>query len=693
MLTEKEIFGERAALKPIGKSHISRLLSSIEDFKEGDFIVHIQHGIGRFLGIRRQKAWEQETDFIAIEYLGGDRLYVPLDRINQVQKYNAPNGIMPKIDRLGGKTWQRTKQKVKEKVKDMAEKLLKLYAKRTTAKGYAFSQDTELHREFDGFFLYEETPDQLTAVEEIKRDMENITPMDRLLCGDVGYGKTEVAIRAAFKAFYDSKQVAMLAPTTILAEQHYNTFLSRFAAFPARIALLSRFQSKAEQKEIVKALSTGDIDIVIGTHRLLAKDVSFNDLGLLIIDEEHKFGVTHKEKMKALKTNVDVLTLSATPIPRTLHMALSGIRAMSAIETPPEERLAVKSIVARLSPEIIEDALTKEIDRKGQVFFVHNRIEDIYKIATFLQGLCPHAKIEVAHGQMSEKILEKVMMSFMTGELDILVSTAIIGAGLDIPNANTIIINRADKFGLADLYQLKGRVGRSNVKAYAYFLIPGEDLITPEARKRLEAIQELSYLGAGFRLALKDLEIRGAGNLLGAEQSGHIEAVGFDLYIEMLEEAVRELKGEEITPEIEPLLELKIAAMISEQYVEDANLRLGLYRRLASVKTAEKLKDFLSELKDRFGEPPEETLRLIDVMELKLMAKKLLITKIQNISGMIGVIFATNTKVTPQMLFSLYDKKKRHIKYLPDGLEMDLKGKRWEEVFGELKGIMEKLMV
>ncbi|MBI5050787.1 MAG: transcription-repair coupling factor [Nitrospirae bacterium] len=695
ILTEKDIFGERPAFKPIKKSKVSGLISSIEDFNEGDYLVHAQHGIGRFLGIKKQKVEDYEGDFIIIEYCGGDKLYIPLERIDEVQKYRASEGTSPKIDRLGGKTWLRTKQRVKNRIKDMAEKLLKLYARRSEVKGHSFPGDTELHKEFDGFFPYEETPDQLAAIIDIKRDMEEPAPMDRLICGDVGYGKTEVAIRACFKAVYDSKQAAVLAPTTILVEQHCNTFASRFSAFPVKIDFLSRFKNKAEQKQTLKALAEGNIDIIIGTHSLLVKDVNFYDLGLLVIDEEHRFGVTHKEKIKTLKTHVDVLTLTATPIPRTLHMALSGIRPMSVIETPPEDRLSVKSFVARFSPEIIREALQKELDRGGQAFFVHNRIEDIYNMANSIRKLLPESKISVAHGQMRERELENVMRTFMSKKSNILVSTAIIGSGLDIPTANTIIINRADKFGLADLYQLRGRVGRSNIRAYAYFLIPGEDIITEEARKKLLAIQELSYLGAGFRLALKDLELRGAGNMLGSEQSGHIEAVGFDLYVEMLEQTIAELKGEEAAPVIEPVLELRITAMVPETYIEDPTVRLSIYRKIASAKKIDYLRGIFEELKDRFGQPPEETVRLLDVMELKLMAKKLGITKIQNIEGRIKIVFAPQSRligITPQKIFELYKSRKGYIKFLPEGgFELDLRDKHWQKIFSEIKDALTEL--
>ncbi|MBI5027199.1 MAG: transcription-repair coupling factor [Nitrospirae bacterium] len=691
VLTGRDIFGERPVFRPTKKSRVSKLIASVEDMKEGDCIVHVDHGIGRFLGLRRQKIEYHEGDFLIIGYVDGT-LYLPLERIHKVQKYHASEGAIPKFDRLGGKTWLRTKARVKKKIADMAEKLLRLYAERVTRKGHAFSMDTELHREFDGFFPYEETPDQLTAIEGIKQDMEKPEPMDRLLCGDVGYGKTEVAMRAAFKAVYDGKQVAVLVPTTILAEQHFDTFSARFSAFPVKVDYLSRFKNRAEQKETLKLLEKGDIDIIIGTHRLLGRDIKFHNLGLLIVDEEHRFGVSHKEKIKALKSNVDVLTLTATPIPRTLHMALSGIRSMSTIETPPEDRLAARSFVTRFSPEIIKEALLREFSRNGQAFFVHNRIQDIYKIADFLKRLLPEHRLLVAHGQVREKELENVMRMFVRKDADLLVSTAIIGSGLDIPSANTIIINRADKFGLADLYQLRGRVGRSNVRAYAYFLIPEEEAITTEARKKLEALQELSYLGAGFRLALKDMEIRGAGNLLGSEQSGHIDAVGFDLYIEMLERAVAELKGEELPPEIEPVLDLRVTALIPESYIEDPTLRLSLYRRIATVKNREQVREFHAEFNDRFGKPPEEVLRLLDIMEIKLMARELAITKIQNLTGRIKITFDPSTKVSPSEILSLWEGRKGYIKFLPEAeLELNLIGKTWKEIMMELTRVMEEL--
>ncbi|MEW6161895.1 MAG: transcription-repair coupling factor [Nitrospirota bacterium] len=700
ILTEKEIFGGRPAYRPIKRSKVSRLLTSLDDLLPGDFVVHKDHGIGRFHGLVRQSVEGIEEDLLVIDYEGG-RLYLPLHGINSIHKYHSEEGAIPKIDRLGGKTWQRTKEKVRRKVQEMAERLIALYAEREVYKGFSFSPDTELHREFDSFFPYEETPDQTVAIEDIKKDMESERPMERLICGDVGYGKTEVAMRAAFKAVYNGMQVALLVPTTILCEQHYRTFKIRFSAFPVRIDYLSRFKSNRKQQETIRALSNGDIDIIIGTHSLLNKDISFHKLGLLIIDDEHRFGVRQKERIKELKRGIDVLTLSATPIPRTLYMAISDIRDMSIIETPPEERLAVRSTVSVFNGELIKETIDRELERKGQVFFIHNRIKDIHKIAEYLVRLLPTARnvdysiyvprISIAHGQMPERELEKIMLQFYEGKIDVLVATAIVGSGLDIPTANTIIINRADMMGLAELYQLRGRVGRSSVRAYSYFLIPGEDIITEEARRRLQAIQEMSYLGAGLRLAMKDLEIRGAGNLLGPEQSGHIYAVGFDLYIEMLEKAVAELKGVKVEEEFEPSISLKVNAFIPEEYVDDITLRLSLYRRIASSKTHEILKALELEMEDRFGRPPEEVKNLLDIMRLKIMAKELLVTKIQDVHGRIRVIFSPDTKVEPRDIFELHKKRDGKIKFLPDGFELDLRGLPWEGVYEEVSSLFTPL--
>lgn len=698
VLTEKEIFGERPAFRSIKKSKVSELLISLDDLAVGDFIVHKDHGIGKFAGLVKQTVEGYEGDLMVLEYSGGDRLYLPLYAIEKIKKYHAEEGVLPKTDRLGGKTWQRTKERVKKKIREMAEKLLRLYAEREVSKGFVFSGDTELHREFDNFFHYDETPDQVRAVEEIKSDMETVgdppgrkRPMDRLLCGDVGYGKTEVAMRAAFKAVYDAKQVAVLVPTTLLCEQHYRTFKQRFSAFPVTIDYLSRFKSRHEQSGTIKEVANGDVDILIGTHTLLRKDISFHNLGLLVIDEEHRFGVAQKEKIKELKRGVDVLTLTATPIPRTLNMALSGIRGMSLIETPPEERLAVRSIVTGLNEHTVKDAIEREMERGGQTYFVHNRIKDIGKIFDYVKRVVPEARVAVAHGQIHERELEKVMKRFIDGEIDVLVSTAIIGSGLDIPSANTIIINMADRMGLADLYQLKGRVGRSNVRAYAYFLIPGEDIITDEAKKRLQAIQDMNYLGAGFRLAMKDLEIRGTGNMLGPEQSGHIHAVGFDMYVDMLENSVAELRGIKTEEEMESRISLRVSAFIPEEFIEDITLRLSIYRKIASAGNDEGLNALVDEIKDRFGRLPAEVQNLFDIMRLKIMARRLKITDIEEVSGNIRIIFSKDTKVEAENILGLRDTVGDRIRFLPEGFEIKAKNLTWDETYKITKEVLEKL--
>lgn len=686
ILTEKELFGERPNFKTSKPSKISNLILTLDDLKTGDYIVHKEHGIGIYRGLIRQKVETIEEDLMIIDYENG-RLYLPLYNINVINKYRSQEGFIPKLDKLGSKTWQKTKEKVKKRIYELAENLLNLYAERAIRKGISFSPDNELHKEFDSFFPYEETPDQLDAIKEIKKDMESDKPMDRLICGDVGYGKTEIAMRAAFKAVYDGMQVAMLVPTTILCEQHYRTFKSRFSAFPINIDYLSRFKTKNEQKKILSALSNGDIDILIGTHSLLNKDIKFHKLGLLIIDEEHRFGVRQKERLKELKKDVDVLTLSATPIPRTLYMALSDIRDMSIIETPPEERIAVKTIVSEFNKDLIKEAIKKELERNGQVFFVHNIIKDIYKIADFIHQLIPECRLGVAHGQMPEKELEKVMLDFYNGKINVLVSTAIIGSGLDIPTANTIIINRADKIGLADLYQLKGRVGRSNIKAYAYFLIPGMESITDDAKKRLQAIEEMSYLGAGFRIAMKDLEIRGAGNILGPEQSGHINTVGIDLYIEMLNKAIAELKGIKFEEEPEPEINVKINAFIPENYIDDMNLRLSIYRKIASLKSEDSINKLKLELKDRFGEPPEEVLNLINVMNLKIISKPLKISKISENNGYITINFLSDADVKIENILSLNEK----IRFISDGFTIETNNIPERERFHKLINILGSL--
>jgi len=690
VLTEKELFGERPVHRPMKRSKLTNLLISIDDIAPGDYIVHREYGVGRFTGITRQVTEDTEIELMQIDYDGG-RIYIPVQNIQNISKFRAEEGVVPRVDKLSGKTWQRKKERARKKAHDIAERLVALYAGRQTARGFSFSPDTELHREFDSFFAYEETPDQLKAIAEIKRDMESDKPMDRLLCGDVGYGKTEVAMRAVFKSVFDHRQVAVLVPTTILAEQHYRTFCERFSGFPISIDTISRFRTRKEINDVLKRLSQGQVDIVIGTHGLLSKNVVFSRPGLLVVDEEHKFGVGQKERIKEMSQSIDVLNLTATPIPRTLHMALSGIRDISVIETPPEERLAVRSVVSVFDDKLIRDAITHELNRSGQVFFVHNRISDIFRIADHLQQLVPNARIGIAHGQMPEKELESVMHRFFNGQVNLLVSTAIVGSGLDIPSANTIIIDRADKMGLADLYQLRGRVGRSSVKGYACFLAPPESLLTEEARKRLQAVQEMSYLGAGFRLAMKDLEIRGSGDIFGAEQSGHIHEVGFDLYIEMLEEAVAEAKGLEIKQTFEPAIDLRVSALIPAEYIEDVSIRLSFYRRVASLLSQDEVESCRTELQDRFGTPPDEVSNLLKIMQLKILARELYILKMAEIHGKVKFVFSPDTPVQPGHIFGLQDTRKGLMKFLPDGFELNLKASGFEQVFTTLHELMEEL--
>jgi len=690
VLTEREIFGERHVYRQQKQSRVANLLASLDDIVPGDFVVHRDHGIGKFSGITRRQSGSTELELMQIEYQDG-RLYIPIQNIQALSKYRSEEGVVPHMDKLGGKTWEKKKERARKKVHELAEKLVALYAGRKVARGFTFSPDSELHREFDSFFPYEETPDQAAAIADIKRDMESDQPMDRLLCGDVGYGKTEVAMRAAFKAVYDNRQVALLVPTTILAEQHFRNFRERFSGFPVRIDLVSRFRSRKEITATMHATASAEVDILIGTHAILSKKLAFSSLGLLIVDEEHKFGVGQKERIKELAKNIDVLNMTATPIPRTLHMALSGIRHISVIETPPEERLAVKTTITAFDNNLIKDAISRELERDGQVFFVHNRVSDIYRMGQHIQALVPEARLAIAHGQMPEKELENIMHRFFEGDVDILVSTSIIGSGLDIPRANTIIVNRADKMGLADLYQLRGRVGRGNLRGYAFCIIPGESLMSDEAKKRLQALQEMSYLGAGFRLALRDLEIRGAGNIFGPEQSGHIHEIGFDLYIEMLEKAVAEMRGEEITEEVEPVIDLNISAFIPEAYVEDVMVRMSFYRRISSFKTEKDIGNFAAELRDRFGPLPREVENLLGIMRLKLLAKGLLILKIRSAQERVRVTFSPATNVQPRQIFDLQHARKDRLKFFPDGFEMNVKGSGGDEIMRDLSAVAEEL--
>lgn len=621
ILTEVEIYGRQKKRYPSRFRQDGSKLNSFTDLKVGDYVVHINHGIGRFLGLETLEIAGGHRDYLKIEYTGEDRLFVPTDQVNLLQKYIGMEDHPPKLNKLGGADWQKVKNRVKESLQDMADALLELYAQRQIEPGYAFNADTVWQHEFEEAFYYEETPDQLRAIEEIKKDMETNKPMDRLLCGDVGYGKTEVAMRAAFKAIMDGKQVGVLVPTTILAQQHFLTFSERFAGFPVNIKVLSRFQTPKDQAATIKGVLNGEVDLVIGTHRLLSTDVHFKDLGLLIVDEEQRFGVIHKEKIKELRKNIDVLTLTATPIPRTLHMSLAGIRDMSLIETAPQGRFPIRTHVLEYNDEVIREAIQRELDRKGQVYFVYNRVESIERMASFIQNLVPKARIVIGHGQMDEDQLERVMLDFYDHEADILLCTTIIETGLDIPNVNTLIVYDADRFGLAQLYQLRGRVGRSHRIAHAYFCYRKDKVLSENAEKRLAAIREFTELGSGFKIAMRDLEIRGAGNLLGPEQHGQIAAVGFDLYCRLLDETIREKKGE-ISPELpEPVIEIPVDAYIPTEYISDHKQKVEIYKKVAALQSLENVEMLFDELLDRFGEPPAPVLHLLKIAKIKLKAK------------------------------------------------------------------------
>jgi transcription-repair coupling factor (superfamily II helicase) len=640
------------------------------ELKPGDYVVHVDHGIGQFEGLQQIENGGARGEFMRLRYADDARLYVPLERLDLVQSYRAVEGARPALDRLGGTTWSARKARVRKSVEDMAEKLLNLYAVRKAGEGFTFSADGGFQREFEDAFEFEETPDQAAAIIEVKRDMEKSQPMDRLLCGDVGYGKTEVAMRAAFKALADSKQVAVLAPTTVLAFQHYETFRRRFAAFPIKIEMLSRFRTAREQKEVLAGVEAGKVDVIIGTHRLLSRDVKFHDLGLLIVDEEQRFGVAHKERLKELKHNVDVLTLSATPIPRTLNMSLVGLRDMSVIETPPKDRLAIQTVVAPFSESLVRRAIEEEMARGGQVFFVHNKVETIYSVAGLIQKLVPKARVVVGHGQMKERELESVMLKFVRGQADVLVSTTIVENGLDIPRANTILINRADHFGLSELYQLRGRVGRSNQRAYAYLLVPEDVQLSPLARRRLAALKEFSALGAGFRVAALDLELRGAGTLLGGQQHGHINAIGFDLYCQMLERAVAALKGEEIRPTMRATINLGLDIRIPQEYIPSENLRLRTYKRIAGIAGQTERDEVMRELEDRFGPPPPAVGNLLDYAVLKGLAERLLVSSVERRANEVAIKFHPETTLPPEKLVDL-------VRSWKDGMRLDPAGTLW----------------
>lgn len=681
IVTESEVFTQKQR-RPERKAKLdyAEKIKDYQELKSGDYVVHVNHGIGRYLGMKTLTVGGLNKDYLHIQYAANDKLYVPAEQINQVQKYTGSEDKTPKVYSLGGSEWSRVKNKVRSSIQDIAEDLIKLYAQRQEARGYAFSEDTPFQKEFEGVFPYAETPDQLRSIEEIKKDMEQVQPMDRLLCGDVGYGKTEVAVRAAFKATMDGKQVSVLVPTTILAQQHYETFRERFSEYPVNIRVLSRFRTKKEQDETVKGLKDGTVDIVIGTHRLLSKEIVYKDLGLLVIDEEQRFGVKHKEKIKQIKHNIDVLTLSATPIPRTLHMAMMGVRDLSIIETPPENRFPVQTYVLEYSAGLVREAIEREIGRGGQVYFLFNDTMNIDKMAGQLRALVPDARIAVAHGKMVESGLEKVMLDFLDGEIDVLVSTTIIETGVDIPNVNTLIIYNADRMGLSQLYQLRGRVGRSNRIAYAYFTYTRDKVLTELAEKRLQAIKEFTELGSGFKIAMRDLAIRGAGNLLGAQQHGHMATVGFDLYSQMLKEAIKELQGTETEKEkSDPQIEMNVNAYLPSEYVEDEKQKIELYKKFRGVTTLEEVNDLEEEIEDRFGDFPEPVITLFRLARIRAYAYAYSIESVQQKEDSVTLLFQdrVKTKIDGQKLFQITNEFPGKVRFITGqsiGIMFKIKG-------------------
>ena len=692
-LADSDLFGgfDRT---PRRREHagISSFISDLGDLKPGDYVVHVDHGVGIYQGLRQIEVSGATRDFMLLTYYDDAKLYVPLERLDLVGKYRSGGeGAKPVLDRLGGTSWERTKTRVKRALRDMAQELLQLYAQRKMHGGTASLPDTTWQKEFEDAFEFEETPDQLKTLADIKHDLESPEPMDRLLCGDVGYGKTELAMRAAFKVIQDGRQVAVLAPTTVLAFQHYTTFSRRMAVFPMRVEMLSRFRSPAEQKAIVADTEAGKVDVLIGTHRLLSPDVRFRELGLLIVDEEQRFGVAAKEKLRKLKAGVDVLAMSATPIPRSLHMSLGGLRDLSVIETPPRGRLAIQTTVAPFSQNLIQSAILQEIQRDGQVFFVHNRVESIFTMAALLQRLVPTARLGVAHGQMGEKELERVMLKFTQADYQVLVATALIENGLDIPRANTIIVNHAERFGLADLYQLRGRVGRSSRRAYALFLVAAEEALTPIARRRLAALKEFSELGTGFRLAALDLELRGAGNLLGAEQHGHLDAIGIDLYLKLLEQTVEELRGAPQKIEVRTSVNLGLDIKIPEDYVADQSQRLRLYKRISSLVTPQARAELESELTDRYGPIPTSVSNLLSYGLLKSAAEQLLVQSIERKAEDVWMRFHEHTPLEPKRI-TAFVRRRRDASLRPDGvLRFRLRASE-ENSLAEVQNVLQELL-
>lgn len=703
LLTEEDVFGPRVHSPPPRRKGAGAFLESFRELSAGDFVVHVDHGIGRYEGLKRLTVGGVTSDFLVLRYAGDNAIYVPVERLDRVQKYAGPEGQAPRLDRLGGAAWNNAKRRVRERAREIAADLLKIYARREVAVAEFCAPDDALLREFETTFEYEETPDQLAAIEDVKKDLERPRPMDRLVCGDVGYGKTEVALRAVFKVVENGLQAALLVPTTILARQHFETFVRRFAPFPIRVEMLSRFRSPAEQRGVLKGLADGSVDVVIGTHRLLSKDVRFARIGLVVVDEEQRFGVVHKERLKELRSRVHILTLTATPIPRTLQMSFLGIRDLSVIETPPENRLPIQTFVVKFDPAVMAEAVRRELRRGGQVFVVHNRVETIAPFGKAIQDAVPEARVRIAHGQMRESELESVMMRFYDREFDVLVATTIIESGLDIPTVNTIVVHQAHHFGLAQLYQLRGRVGRAGVQAQAYLMIPEEETLSDTALKRLKVLQEYSDLGSGFAIAGRDLEIRGAGNLLGGAQSGHIAEVGYDLYVELLEQAVRELRGEEVEEEVEPTMALPVTALFPDAYVPDLTQRLVLYKRLSSVRNEDDLFRLRDEVRDRWGEIPEEGANLFRVMEIKVLGRALAAQTIAWLPapvhfgvptgpGRCEVVFAPSTPLSAERLIRYVQAHPGRAELRPPGtLSIVPADAMWHAAFEALKNCLQAL--
>ena len=689
-IAEHEIFGRSHKHRHRRKTNSQSFQRGLKDLKKGDYLVHVDYGIGLYLGSKEIKTGIGSGEFLNIQYADDEKLYLPMEGLGFVQKYVGGSEEPPPLSKMGGIAWKRQKKKVKEAIQEMAGDLLKLYASRELAKGHAYSSNTIMVREFADSFEYEETDDQLKAIEEVENDLESDKPTDRLICGDVGYGKTEVAMRAAFKVILDKKQVAVLVPTTILAQQHLQTFQERFKEYPVTIDMVNRFRTPREQKNTLEKLKRGEVDIIIGTHRLLSKDVEFASLGLIVVDEEQRFGVKHKEKLKKLRNSVDILTLTATPIPRTLHFSLMGVRDLSVIETPPLDRLAVKTFIRKYDEEVIRDAILREVDRGGQVFFVHNKIHSIHSIADLIRKLVPGARIDIAHGQLPEHQLEKVMKDFLDKKIDVLLSTSIVESGLDIPSANTIIINRADQFGLAQLYQLRGRVGRYKHQAYAYLLIPSTEVLSEEARKRLAAMEELSELGAGFQLAARDMEIRGVGNMLGSNQSGHIASVGFDLYCKLVEDMVKDIRGEKIDPRIEVEIDLLVKGFIPNKYVPDLNQRLDLYRRIQLAGDINECMALSREMIDRFGPYPEAVEKLLALLEIRMFCQKLHINKVHMKNGKVILTLLPSTPVSPESLTAVLDERLKMLSEFQIGVHLDRNG--WKADLKVVSKYLQKLL-